>query len=164
MVLRILPLIAVIFVIPSSIYKPDPKIFGYSNTIISLKYVKDQNLFTIGVHVNQSEFTYIPVGSHYYEQSDYIHLVICTYSILSLVQTPGDRRNFFALSGIRINQSLKYLKGFEGDRNSVCINRDFVLTRVYCIWNGIYCINVLTKKWDNKKIFKLSLGLFAINN
>ena len=28
------------------------------------------------------------------------------YSILSLVETPGDRRNLFALSGIRINGNL----------------------------------------------------------
>ena len=30
------------------------------------------------------------------------------YSILSLVRIPGDRRNLFALSGIRINRCLKY--------------------------------------------------------
>ena len=34
--------------------------------------------------------------------------VICTYSIISLVRTPGDRRNLFALSVIRINRCLKY--------------------------------------------------------
>ena len=41
--------------------------------------------------------------------------VDCMYSILSLVRTPGDRQNLFALSGIRINRCLKYLKCFEGN-------------------------------------------------
>ena len=38
-----------------------------------------------------------------------------TYSRTSLVRTPGDRRNAFALSGIRINQYRLNWKGFEGD-------------------------------------------------
>ena len=60
----------------------------------------------------------------YYEPS--FQTTKCIYSILSLVRTPGDRRNLFALSGIRINRCLKYYKGFEGDRNSVRINESLL--------------------------------------
>ena len=49
-------------------------------------------------------------------------------SVLSLVRTPGDRRNLFALSGIRINQCLSIKKVLKGTEVM------FVLTRVKCIY------------------------------
>ena len=53
------------------------------------------------------------------------------YSILSLVQTPGDHFNLFALSDIPTYRCHSVLKGIDGDRSSVRINRNFVLSVFY---------------------------------
>ena len=42
-------------------------------------------------------------------------IFIWNYIRTSLVRTPGDRQNVFALSGIRINRCHLYWKGIEGD-------------------------------------------------
>ena len=55
------------------------------------------------------------------------------YSRTSLVRTPGDRQNAFALSDILINRCHMYSKGFEG----FCINRGFRINRVHT--NDFYC-------------------------
>ena len=53
---------------------------------------------------------------------------VLIYSRTSLVGTPGDRQNVFALSGIHINQyHEKALKGTE---------IVFVLTRFYCLYRS----------------------------
>ena len=72
------------------------------------------------------------MGSKLGEQKHQLHSVNITLytvvslnkSIISLVRTPGDRRNLFALTGIRIlNRCIKYRKGFEGAQKSARINR-----------------------------------------